>query len=180
MNERARCSAARRRRQTVRARLPGALVVVIGAAAAGAASLAGSGCAAPLRVLRQPRQAVTVTNASDTADICHVRVRGIGQSEWRELVAIDPLAPGRSRTLRVPHGRWRFRFEVCERATVYDSPAIDVSFTRVVFLLCDGGCAGAEAPFGAIVIRHDAERNDWGVSQPVYVPTRRHPMRLVL
>lgn len=143
------------------------------------ASLLEQGCAARPPIARQPRQAVMIINAGSMTDICRVRVRAEGMP-WRELGPIDPIAPGRSRTLRVPHGRWQFRFEACERAAVLNSPPVDISFTRVVFMLCDGECDASRAPAGAVVVRHNALQDDWGISEPVYVPTGRRRWRFVL
>jgi hypothetical protein len=142
--------------------------------------LATLGCAAHVPLPRQPRQAVTIINANGTTDICRVRVRHAGASGWSELGPIDPIAPGRSRTLRVVQGRLWFRFEACERATVLNSPPVDVSFTRVVFMLCDGACDTSNAPEGALVVQYNGRRNDWGVTAPVYVPTGRRRWRFVL
>lgn len=155
-----------------RSRYPTALSFVLIAAVA-------PGCAARLRI-RQPRQAITIINAGAVTDICRVRAHRAGDPSWTELGPIDPIAPGRSRTLRIAHGRWRFRFEACENALVLDSPPIDVAFTRVVFLLCDGPCPEHRAPPGAVIVRHNREDNDWGISQPVYVPTGRRRARFVL
>jgi hypothetical protein len=141
--------------------------------------LLAAGCAGRARA-RQPRQALTIINANGTLDICRVLVRRPGDQPWSEVAPIDPIAPGRSRTLRIAHGRWRFRFEACERAVVLDSPPVDVAFTRVVFLLCDGECPPGRAPPGAVIVRHNAESDAWGVSQPTYVPTGRRRVRLVL
>lgn len=139
-----------------------------------------TGCAARVPPRRHIRQAVTIRNDGPTMDICRVRVRPAGAQNWADLGSMDPLAPGRSRTLRLPHGRWSFRFEACEYATVFDSPPIDVSFTRVVFLLCDGVCRSTSVPAGALIIRHNAEGHNWGITGPVFVPTGRHRSRLVL
>jgi hypothetical protein len=56
---------------------------------------------------------------------------------------------------------------------------VDVSFTRIIFLLCDGECR-APAPAGAVVLRHNGHENNWGVSEPVFEPTGRHRSRIVL
>ena len=129
---------------------------------------------------RQARQAVTILNAGATTDICRVWVRGVHDTGWSEFGSIDPIAPGRSRTLRVRHGRWRFRFAPCERGGVLEAPAVDVAFTRVVFLLCDARCNDAEAPQGALVVRHRADEGGWGIQEPVFQPTGRRRARLVL
>ncbi len=156
------------------------VATIVGISALTLAMLA-TGCAARVvRLSRVPRHAVTLFNGMQRIQFCHVRMQPATGGAWTQLSLVDPMSTGVYRTLRIPDGRWRFRFERCGPSGAIVTPPLEVAMTRVVLMLCDDACAPYEGPGQATTVRFNPRRGTVRITEPEDVPSGGRPMRLIL